>query len=64
MRERLADWSYFVYLAHKPPTARVWTGLKSRRRPELGCGVQLLLSTFRESKRNRSLISRDLPLYV
>src|SRR5712691_9253607 len=46
MRERLADWSCFVHLAHKTPTARVETGLKSRRRLNVGCGVRLRSTDF------------------
>ena len=46
MWERLADWSCFVYLAHKPPTARVETGLKSRRRLKVGCAVPLRSTDF------------------
>ena len=46
MRERLAGWSCFVYLAHKTPTARVETGLKSRRRLKVGCGVRLRSTDF------------------
>jgi len=46
MRDRLADWRYFVHLAHKTPTARVETGLKSRHRLKAGCGVWLRSTDF------------------
>jgi hypothetical protein len=46
MRERLADWSRFVHLAHKTPYSESRDWLKSPCRLKVGCGVRLRSTDF------------------